>query len=89
MNSNPQKMIHGFVKIAVSGEQTERFLNLCRAREIHLQKVRSLSEKNISAYISIKDFKKLQPIHSKTKVKIRILEKKGLPFWIHRNQKRK
>ena len=45
MNSNPQKMIHGFVKIAVSGEQTERFLNLCRAREIHVCKKSAVCQK--------------------------------------------
>ena len=34
----PEKFLHGFLKISVSGDQLERFLNLCHAREVPLEK---------------------------------------------------
>ena len=77
---SPEKFVRGSVKISVSGEQIERFLNLCRARGLLLENVRLPEEKKLTARISIADFKKLAPIHSKTHVRIHILEKRGLPF---------
>ena len=86
---SPEKFVRGSVKISVSGEQIERFLNLCRARGLLLENVRLPEEKKLTARISIADFKKLAPIHSKTHVRIHILEKRGLPFFLYRSWRRK
>ena len=86
---SPEKFVRGSVKISVSGEQIERFLNLCRARGLLLENVRLPEEKKLTARISIADFKKLAPIHSKTHVRIQILEKRGLPFFLYRSWRRK
>ncbi len=85
----PEKFLHGFLKISVSGDQLERFLNLCHAREIPLKKIWHQSEQNITAYISINDFRKLIPIHRKTRVRIHILKKRGLPFLLYKSRRRK
>ena len=82
---SPEKFVRGSVKISVSGEQIERFLNLCRARGLLLENVRLPEEKKLTARISIADFKKLAPIHSKTHVRIHILEKRGLPFFLYKS----
>ena len=87
--NNPEKILHGFLEISVSGDQLERFLNLCHARAVSLERIRYLSEKNITTRISINDFRKLLPIHRKTRVRIHILKKRGLPFLLLRIQKRK
>lgn len=81
---SPEKFVRGSVEISVSGEQLERFLNLCRARGIHLENIRHTGEKKLTAVLAIADFKKLAPIHSKTHVRIHILEKRGLPFFLYR-----
>ena len=86
---SPEKFVRGSVKISVSGEQIERFLNLCRARGLLLENVRLPEEKKLTARISIADFKKLAPIHSKTHVRIHILEKRGLPFFLYKSWRRK
>ena len=86
---SPEKFVRGSVKISVSGEQLERFLNLCRARAIHLENIRHTEEKKLTAVLAITDFKKLAPIHSKTHVRIHILEKRGLPFFLYRSWGRK
>ena len=87
--NNPEKILHGFLELSVSGDQLERFLNLCHARAVSLERIRYLSEKNITTRISINDFRKLLPIHRKTRVRIHILKKIGLPFLLLRIQKRK
>lgn len=35
---------NGYVRVRIYGEQTERFLNLCRAREIRISDLRRESE---------------------------------------------
>ena len=85
----PEKFLHGFLKISVSGDQLERFLNLCHAREIPLERICRQTENSITAYISIADFRRLTLIHRKTKVHIHILEKRGLPFWLYKSRRRK
>ena len=87
--NNPEKILHGFLELSVSGDQLERFLNLCHARAVSLERIRYLSEKKITTRISINDFRKLLPIHRKTRVRIHILKKIGLPFLLLRIQKRK
>mgnify|MGYP000025394385 CR=1 FL=1 len=44
--NNPEKILHGFLELSVSGDQLERFLNLCHARAVSLERIRYLSEKN-------------------------------------------
>ena len=72
---------NGYVRVRIYGEQTERFLNLCRAREIRISDLRRESELSLTGCLQIRDFFRLAPIHRKTKVKIHILEKHGLPFF--------
>ena len=38
-------MIPGFVRVSVTGEQCERFLNLCRGRDMELRKIIRTGEK--------------------------------------------
>ena len=43
----------------------------------------------IALYLSISDYKRLRPFAKKTRTKIILLEKHGLPFFLHRFRKRK
>ena len=78
----------GYVLVSIVGEQTERFLNLCKGRNIHVRKIIRQEDGSLLAVFSVKDFFKLRPIRSKTKVHIRILKKYGLPFFFLRSKKR-
>ena len=84
--NNPEKILHGFLELSVSGDQLERFLNLCHARAVSLERIRYLSEKKITTRISINDFRKLLPIHRKTRVRIHILKKIGFAVLLLRIQ---
>ena len=83
------QLFKGCLRISAEGGQTERFLNLCRCQKISLFEVKRTEEQKIIATLYRKDFFKLLPIRRKTGVKIHILNKKGLPFWIHKNRRRK
>lgn len=78
----------GHVRIRVRGASYERFLNMCAKHEIliwDLQCVGNAYEMNIS----IQGFRMLKPMARKCGVKIQILKKYGLPFFLYRNRHRK
>ena len=83
-----RKYLRGYVKIRVEGYSPERFLNLCNVNGILLWGVEN--QNNIyEMCISIRDYKKLRPFARKTRTKIILLEKHGLPFFLHKFRKRK
>lgn len=78
----------GYLRVKAVSCEPERFLNLCAHNQIELW---NLVHEN-SEYIfniRIKDFFKLKQFHLKTKTRIRILERHGLPFFFQKNKKRK
>ena len=79
----------GVVRIQIKGEQTERFLNLCGKRGICIRNLKCQEEKILEGTICAGDFFRLGPIHRKTKVKIHILGRKGIPFLALKSKKRK
>lgn len=78
----------GYIRIRITGYSTERFLNACSHRGIILWGL----EPKGRAYemnISIPGFRKLKPIIRKTGTKVSIVERFGLPFFLHKYRKRK
>ncbi len=80
--------LKGSVKILICGSSYDRFLNLCA---FHGIQIRSLlpTENAYTAELSIRDFRRLRPIVRKSHVRIHILKRQGLPFFIHKYRKRK
>ena len=81
--------LRGYVIISVEGYFTERFINICTRRQLFLWDVIRLSDTTITLKMSIKGFKMLRPIAKKTRSKVRIVSKNGMPFVISRYKKRK
>ena len=81
--------IFGYIDIRVSGFFAERFVNLCFAKSIFLWKINRISSVEIEARISIKDFKRIRQIAKKSKCKVHISSKRGVPFLLNRYKKRK
>ena len=79
----------GCVKIQIRGDQTERFLNLCKGRNICITKLYCHPDGDLTGILAVKDFFLLRPLCRKTGVRIHILEKNGLPFFFYRSKKRK
>ena len=81
--------ILGYVNILVEGYFVEKFINICNKQKIFLWNLKRSKTTIIYANVSIKDFKKLKTIAQKTKCKIKIKSKKGLPFIFNKYKKRK
>ena len=75
------KRLQGYVKIRVWGFAPERFINLCSNKGILLWEI----EKKEDVYtmcVSLRSFYQLRPIARKTKVRVVISERYGLPFFL-------
>ena len=81
--------IIGYVNIQVEGFYIERFVNLCIAKRIILWGMDRKKSSILNTNISIRDFKKIKEIAKKTACKVKINQKKGLPFIFHKYKKRK
>lgn len=81
--------LRGYVIIIVEGYFVEKFLNICTHRQILLWDVRVQKEQLVTMKLSIKGFKLIRPIARKTRCKVRLLKKIGLPFIFNRYRRRK
>ena len=82
------RWLGGYVRIRLRGYSPERFLNLCRARNIEVWQLES-SGLAYEMDVSIRDFRKLKPLRKKARAHVEILERHGLPFFLYRNRSRK
>lgn len=83
------KYIIGYVRVVVEGYYIERLINICTNKNILIWNIKR--EKNIRLYlnIGINDFKKLSSICKKTKCRVKIKSKNGIPFLLNKYKKRK
>lgn len=73
------KYMRGYVRIRVWGFSPERFMNLCSSRNILLWDI-AKKEDAYEMCISLKSFRGLKGIARKTKTRVVILKRCGLPF---------
>ncbi|MBS5958907.1 MAG: sporulation protein YqfD [Clostridiales bacterium] len=78
----------GYLFIEMSGFSPERFLNMCTVHEIELWQVVNTGP-TYQFFMTVPGFRKIKPLVRKSKVRLRILKKFGLPFFLYRNRKRK
>lgn len=79
---------YGFLLVQLKGFSPERFLNLCSANEIEIWNLRQEKD-GCQFYMTVRGFKKVRPFARKSKVRLGIIKKFGLPFFLYRNRKRK
>lgn len=75
------------VRCLVTGEETLRFVNLCRNNGIELRHL-VRRENAMQMEIDAENFKKLRPLVRKTHVKIHILNRHGPAFFFYRHKRR-
>ena len=79
----------GYIVIKVEGLSLEKYMNLVALNNIKMWNVKRTSHKTLIASMGIKDFKNLRKIQKKVRCNIKIIDKRGLPFIIHRYKRRK
>lgn len=82
------KYFQGYVYVQLTGYAPERFLNLCGNHDILIWNLKPCEDGYLFC-ISVKGFRKLKPILKKTKTKVKILKRVGVPFTTFRYRKRK
>jgi len=81
--------IRGYVIIFVEGYFLEKFVNICTRRQILLWDIQRDRNSKMTLKVSIRGFKMLKPVAKKTGCRVKILEKRGLPFLLNRYRHRK
>lgn len=81
--------VRGYVIIIVEGYFIEKFINICTSRRILLWDIRVHKDRLVTMRLSIEGFKKIRPVARKTKCRVSILKKVGLPFILNRYRNRK
>lgn len=82
------KYFKGYVYVRLTGYAPERFLNLCGNRDILIWNLKPCEE-GYEFCISVDGFRELKPILKKTRTKVKIIKKTGLPFGVYHYRKRK
>lgn len=81
------QFLHGCVQVCVRGGNIQRFINLCRMQGIYVWDVHPGTEYTL--WMEVESFFLLQGIIRKTGVRVHVMAKKGVPFLVYRNRKRK
>ena len=81
--------IIGYIRISVEGYYIERFINICRNNKITIWNLKRNKDVRLELNIGIKDLKNVVKIGKKTKCKVKIVRKRGLPFLFNKYKKRK
>lgn len=81
--------IIGYIRISIEGYYIERFINICRNSKITIWNLKRDKNVKLELNIGIKDLKNVAKIAKKTKCKMKILKKRGAPFFFNKYRKRK
>ena len=85
---NIYRYLRNYITVRISGGFTERFINLCNRENVYFWDS-VYKDGELTVKMHCKDFKKLGSIRKKSGVKVKIIQKIGLYFWIKDNKKRK
>ncbi len=80
--------LRGYLLLSLEGDFIERFLNLCVREGIFLWHIRK-DGKKATAFVSVRGFRRMRVPARKTKTRVRILKKRGLPLFLHRHRRRR
>lgn len=81
------RFILGYVKVEVFGFAPERLMNLIAKNDIIIWEIERI-EHGYSFYTGRKNLLKMKPYLQKTNMKLKLIDKCGLPYVIKRNRKR-
>ncbi len=74
------RWIRGEVEVQVRGAELERFLNRCAQQEVELECIRRTKLDELQTRLSVRQFRALPIVHRRSRCRIHILRRRGLPF---------
>lgn len=78
------RWVRGEVDVRVRGAELERFLNRCAQQAIELERIQRTELDALETRLSVRQFRALPGAHRRSRCRIHILRKRGLPFVWHR-----
>jgi len=75
------RYLKGYIRVKIGGDFPERFINICAVNNIILWNIKRHG-KLIYANISLSDAKKIRVLRRKSRVRIKIVSKRGLYFLV-------
>lgn len=88
MRKKQANPIRGYLLILLKSTSPERFFNICNVHQIEIWNLRH-TEEGYECNISVADFKRLKPVVRKTKTRLVIRKRYGIPFFLHKYRYRK
>lgn len=82
------KWLRGYLRVSIKGYSPERFINLCRNKNILIWDL-CQTEEGYEFYITLPGFWKIRPIVKKTRTRPIVRNRFGGPFFLQRCKKRK
>ena len=81
------RSVIGYVKFSGRGVFLEKFISDCVKNKIHIWGI-SRHEEYIDGFVLARDYKRLRPFAKKNSIKLFLLKKHGVPFFINRYHRR-
>lgn len=85
---NFTKYKSGIITIEIQSLIPEKFVNLMWKNDIHIKNIKKKNITTMTMEINLKDYNKIEDIAKKTKTKIKVVDRKGLAFFLIRLKKR-
>lgn len=81
------RFMRGFVRLRISGNFSERLINLCSARGISVWNI-CRSGDSIECNIFAADYRRIRPLRRACRVRVRIKYRRGFPFAVGKYRRR-
>ncbi|MGI6144690.1 MAG: sporulation protein YqfD [Clostridia bacterium] len=81
--------ISGYVEISLWGTNPERVINMALSRGISIWDIRLAEDKHYQLKVSLGGYKALRLLVRSSSCKVKIIKKKGMPFFLMRAKRRK
>lgn len=81
-------MLKGYVIIKIEGDNIEKFISICVHRKLNFVDIERYSD-YVLLKMSAGQFKNIREVAKKTKCRVKILDKRGVAFFLSKYRKRK
>lgn len=84
-----QNVISGYVRVTIEGFYIEKVINACKKNNIKLIDTKRIKSTLVDTSVHVSQFKDVAKIVKKSKCRIKIRKKRGIPFLLYKYKKRK
>lgn len=81
--------LEGYVTVQADSVFPERFLTICTRRNLDVWNIQHLGNQRFVMHMSLSAFRNIRQVCRRTRTHLTILNRRGLPFLLHRFRKRK